>query len=103
MHAKVIWQICALFLIVMIQGCSHRNIKELEQEIMNTSVSIPWDSLEELTPVRPFIQNSDSNPDFRYIVYFDTTECAPCQLHKMGICHPSYYVLGTQKYANLQD
>lgn len=78
----------AIFILFLgtLESCKPK-YNETENELRALTINIPLDSLDVLIPKRglPSIMKTDNSPNFRYVVYFDSTICSSCSLKKMGI------------------
>ena len=71
---------------LLLLACNNRNMSEYEARIRATKIDIPLDSMKLLTPdLNIPISGCNDSAQFRYVVYFDSLQCSPCQLKNMGI------------------
>lgn len=75
------------FLLTLFSACNNRqHLIEYEAQIRSSKIGIPLDSMKLLTPELDIpISGCNDSAQFRYVVYFDSAQCSPCQLGKLGI------------------
>lgn len=71
----------------MSNSCKKEISKDIISELKNTTIIIQTDSLEALVPINnnSTYCNQSNDPDYKYIIYVDTAQCAPCKLHELVI------------------
>lgn len=92
MHVKGLkWGIFLVLLPAFISCQSNSDIDKQTQRLKELSVDIPKDSLMTLAPTMLNLPNylqSIEEPELRYIIYFDSANCATCKLNQLGTWRP---------------
>jgi len=75
--------------IILFESCQmddRKDIAAFEKRIRSTSISIATDYLETLLPLSmEKIPGCNDSAHYRFVVYYDSSFCSPCQLGKMGL------------------
>lgn len=85
MKNVTLWTCVLLFL----SACNNRQRQaEYEAKIRATEINVPLDSMKCLMPEKSIaLSGCNDSAQLRYVVYFDSAKCSPCQLGKMEIWH----------------
>lgn len=82
MHYKIV----IIIFLFSFSSCVNRESDSLSQEIKQTVISIPKETMLCLSPKNQMTQsNYNRNPDYRYVYYCDSTMCSLCELQRMSI------------------